>query len=72
MSRITQEELPLWPLPRWPSAAYLADAFTLYLVASVCVGLLVFGGIVVVARPLWAMIFVAGVMAGWWWVMKWL
>ncbi len=64
MSHNTQEELPLWPLPNWPSPGYLGEAFVLYLVASLCMGFLVLVGIVVVARPLWAAIFVAGIMFG--------
>lgn len=59
-----QKELPLWPLPRWPNAAYMREAFELYLVAAFLVGFLFFVTVVTVARPSWAAIFAAGVMAG--------
>ena len=64
MNRSTQEELPLWPTPRWPSVAYLADAFLVYLVATIFCALLFLVGIVVIARPLWVVIFVAGAIVG--------
>jgi len=59
-----QEELDLWPLPRWPTPAYLGEAFSLYACACLIVGFLFFGAVVVIARPLWAVIFLAGVAAG--------
>jgi Flp pilus assembly protein TadB len=64
MIRSEQEELPLWPAPRWPSVSYLADALGLYIGAPLFVGVLFFIGATVVARPLWAAIFVAGILAG--------
>jgi hypothetical protein len=64
MSRNTQEELALWPLPRWPTPGYIGEAFIIYLVACLCIGVLVFVGIVVFAWPLLAAIFIAGVVAG--------
>jgi hypothetical protein len=59
-----QKELPLWPNPRWPTLGYLAEAGLAYLVAALFVGALCLMAIVVVARPLWAAIFVAGAAAG--------
>jgi hypothetical protein len=64
MRNHVQEELPLSPPPRWPLPEYLGDAFFLYLVASLFAGLVFFVAVVVIARPVWASIFVAGVVAG--------
>lgn len=59
-----QEELDLWPLPRWPTPSYLGEAFLLYASACLIVGILFFAAVVTVARPLWTVIFLAGVAAG--------
>jgi xanthosine utilization system XapX-like protein len=59
-----QEELPLSPSPRWPTPAYICEAFELYLGASLLVGFLFFCTVIILARPLWAAIFLAGVLVG--------
>jgi Flp pilus assembly protein TadB len=64
MRRDAQEELPLWPLSRWPSPGYLRAAFGVYFGASLFAGFLFFVAVIIVARPLWAAIFVAGAVAG--------
>jgi hypothetical protein len=64
MRRNSQEELPLWPLSRWPSPGYLREAFGVYLGASLFVGVLFFVAVIIAARPSWAAIFGAGAVAG--------
>jgi hypothetical protein len=64
MNRVTQEELALWPRPRWPSSTYLSDVFCLYLGVAILGAVLFFIGVVLIARPLWVVIFVAGIIAG--------
>lgn len=64
MHRDAQEELPLWPLSRWPSPGYLREAFGVYLGASLLVGFLFVVAVIIAARPSWAAIFVAGAVAG--------
>jgi uncharacterized membrane protein YbhN (UPF0104 family) len=64
MRRSAQEELPLWPRPRWPSRIYLLEAFSFYVLFALLAGVLFFAAAVTIARPSWAVIFVAGVVAG--------
>ena len=47
-----QKELPLFPLPRWPTWAYLRGALVIYLVASLLAAGAFFVVVVAVAQPL--------------------
>jgi len=64
MREPVQEELPLWPLQRWPTRAYLSEALGVYFAVSSLGGFLFFLGAMAFARPLWAVIFAAGALAG--------
>jgi hypothetical protein len=59
-----QEELELWPLPKWPTLTYVREAFQIYLLVSLAAGLLSVVAIIAIRQPLWAAIFVAGGVAG--------
>ena len=59
-----QEELPLWPLPKWPDRVYLGEALSIYLCAALGAGFVFFVVVVTIAKPMGTMIFVGGVIAG--------
>lgn len=59
-----QKELPLFPLPRWPTGAYLRSALVVYLVAPLLAAGAVFVVVAAVAQPLFAAAFVAGCASG--------
>jgi hypothetical protein len=59
-----QKELPLFPLPRWPTWAYLRGALVVYLVVPFLAAGAFFVGVVAVAQPLFAASFLVGCVSG--------